>query len=76
LDREAEPEWLPVIGRSLAYLVLRYSDAGKGSAQEKAQLLNLLGVPRDDIAAMLETTANSVGNMLRASKKGRKRGKK
>ncbi|MBS0379005.1 MAG: hypothetical protein JSS29_11010 [Proteobacteria bacterium] len=75
MDKENDSQWLAVIGRSLAYLVLHNSAAGKGSSQEKAQLLNSLGVPRDEIAEMLGTTGNSIGNMLRR-KKGRKRGKK
>jgi hypothetical protein len=66
-----ENPWIAVIGKALALLCMK-QELGEAPAAEKAVFLNSLGVPSDEIAAMLGTTANSIGNMIRAKNKGRK----
>jgi DNA-directed RNA polymerase specialized sigma24 family protein len=66
-----ESPWVAVIGRALALLCMK-QELGEVPATEKAIFLNSLGVPSEEIAAILGTTVNSVGNMIRSKNKGRK----
>lgn len=69
-------EWAPIVGRSLAYLCLHYSDLTKKPMVEQADFLARLGLPRREAAQILGTTDESLAAMLRqrAAKKGPKRG--
>jgi hypothetical protein len=66
-----ESPWIAVIGKALALLCMK-QELGEAPSREKAIFLNNLGVPSDEIAAMLGTTINSIGNMIRTKTKGRK----
>lgn len=71
-DESTMETWLPVLGRSLAYLALRAAtqdDASKmKSIQQKAQFLEKLGLSRSDAAALLGTTAASITELHRRAK--------
>jgi len=73
-------DWLSVVGKALAYLCLQdviTKDAKRVSdLLGKMEFLEGMGVPRHDAAAMLGTTANSVGVLARRKMKGAARGKK
>lgn len=66
-----ETPWLAIIGRSLAYLALHRQELGNAGVGEKAAFLEALGLPRADVAAMLGTSVESVGVLLRRKKKNR-----
>jgi hypothetical protein len=76
--------WLPVIGRSLAYLCLdvaRKHDPDKyKEVLDKVKFLEGLGLPQDDAAEAAGSTAESVRvaryNKSKAKKHGKKAGKK
>ncbi|MGB7061089.1 MAG: hypothetical protein WBF13_01895 [Candidatus Zixiibacteriota bacterium] len=57
--------WLPVIGRALGYMVAQSPDLRDKKLVHKAQVLKRLGLPRKEIAALLGTSADSVGGLLR-----------
>jgi hypothetical protein len=76
--------WLPVIGRSLAYLCLdaarnREPDRYK-EVLDKVKFLEGLGMPTKDAAEAAGSTAESVRvaryNKLKAKRNGKKAGKK
>ena len=69
----AEGKWLPVIGRSLAYLCLK-AEAGEDdgrSLQQRATLLEALGLSRADTASMLGTTVASITELHHQARKKR-----
>lgn len=71
--------WLPIIGRALANIVVRSSDVRDRSMAEKAQVLERLGLPRKETAALLDTSEGSIRGLLRyagKSKTARTRGNK
>jgi hypothetical protein len=70
--------WLPVVARSLAYLCVNTPATRHASLKEKARLLDALGLPRSDTAALLNTTDDSLRQLIsQAKRKGkRNRGKK
>jgi hypothetical protein len=71
--------WMPVIARALAYLALHKQELGNAGIGEKSAFLEALGLPRSDIAAMLNTTVDSIAELLRQRRKkgkGGRRGKK
>ena len=70
--------WLPVIGRSLALLALHKAELGNASIGEKATFLESLGIPRNDVAALLGTSSDVLRVLASRSKKsgGRARGKR
>lgn len=72
MDREEE-KWLSVIGKSLAVLAMHKAELGNSDLAVRAEFLETLGVPRNDVAAMLGSSANSIGVLLRRKKKGGKR---
>lgn len=78
MEREQEQAWLPVIGKSLAVLAMHRAELGNTDLVVRAAFLEALGVPRADVAAMLGSSVDSLGVMLRRQKKkgGKRRGKK
>lgn len=68
--------WLPVIGRALAYLCTQTGDFEKRKMVDRAKLLEALGIPRKDVAAMLGTTSASITEQIRQSRGKRARKKK
>jgi hypothetical protein len=81
-DNEATyRQWVPVIGRSLAYLCIQAGELKDKSLADKAAFLEATGIERKDVATMLGTTYGSVNEALskvRRAKKGEKnkRGRK
>jgi hypothetical protein len=69
--------WLSVIARSLALIALHKQELGNAGVGEKAAFLESLGLPRAQVAIMLDTSADSVAVMVgRIKRKGGKgRGK-
>jgi hypothetical protein len=77
---QTETEWLSVVAKALAYYCLQdavVKDANRVSTLlGKINFLEGLGIPKNDAAAMLGTTTNSVGVLERRKLKGGARGKK
>jgi hypothetical protein len=69
-------QWVPVIGRSLAYLCLTTGQVKDGSLGQKAGFLEALGIERKEVAAMLGTTTASITETLSKAKRGKKGAKK
>lgn len=64
-----EELWLSIIGRSLALLCLKNAELPDDSLGAKARFLESLGLPRKDVAAMLNTTPASITELLRLARK-------
>jgi DNA-directed RNA polymerase specialized sigma24 family protein len=75
----SEPDWLAVIGRSLAYLSLRQAQQERpqdfANVLDKVDFLEGLGLSQADAARAVGSTLNSV-QVLRSRKKGAGSGKK
>jgi len=69
-----QEQWLAVIARSLAYLCIHATDLRDAELAPKALLLESVGLTRRDIAALLNTTEESVRVTVHVAKRGRKRG--
>ena len=63
--------WLRVIGNSLAYRRLHSSEMKDETMGEQARFLTSLGLPRENVAAMLNSTEDSVRVQM-AKKRGKK----
>lgn len=76
-DNEQSTVWLPVIGRSLAYLCLVQSDLRDKELATQGKFLESLGVSRKDAADMLGTSYASLTELIRQAtkRKGMKRGR-
>jgi hypothetical protein len=59
-------EWMPVIGRALAFLCLHYGDLTDKPMVEQADFLQRLGIPRKEAATILGTSDESLSAMQRA----------
>lgn len=59
-QRIAEFDWNPFIGRALAYLCLHFADLRGKTRLEQADFLMGLGLPREEAAAVLGTTDESL----------------
>ena len=68
--------WLPVIGRSLAYLCMNSANLGDKRLVEKAKFLEALGLDRRHVAAMLDTTPASITELYRQEKQKKAGGRK
>lgn len=70
-------EWLPVIGRSLAFLCLAQADLRDKDLATQGQFLESLGLSRKEAAALLGTSYASLTELIRlaSKKKGGKRGR-
>jgi hypothetical protein len=68
-------QWVPIIGRSLAYLCIQVGELREGSLADKAAFLEAAGIERKDVAAMLGTTYASVTETLSKAKRNKKGGK-
>lgn len=68
-------QWVPVIGRSLAYLSLHASETKDRNLAEKATFLEALGIERREVAPMLGTPYGSITETLSKMKRTRKGGK-
>lgn len=65
--------WLPVIGRVLGHMVLQSPVLKDKKLAYKAQLLERLGFPRKEIAALLDTSEDSIRGLLRYAGKSKTR---
>jgi hypothetical protein len=72
---EGDADWLAVVGRSLAMLVLHVQEMNTESLTKKADVLLGLGLSYRDAAAMLGTTEASLRELTRVAKKARGKGK-
>ena len=74
-ELNGQPEWLAVIGKSLAFLCLSKameSEPGKyDTVLKKVKFLEGLGLPRGDAAEAAGSSAGSVGVLERRKKAGR-----
>jgi hypothetical protein len=77
-NRSIDEVWLPVIGRSLAYLCLDKAQRTKPDAfagiLEKVKFLEDLGVPEGDAASAVGSNLASV-RVMKGRKKGTRGGK-
>ncbi len=67
-DSEDELNWLAVIARCLAYLCLKNSRYADKTILEQAQFLEKLGLPLEDRAGVLGSTAASLRELSRQAK--------
>ncbi len=74
---EGDANWAAVTARCLAYLCLKNSRYADKSLLEQAQFLEKLGLPLEDRAGVVGSTAASLRELSRQAKNkgGRKRGK-
>ena len=61
-------DWLGVIARSLAYLCIQNSHLKEKTTAQKAVFLNSIGLSKSTIADMLESTPQSIAELIRLSK--------
>jgi len=76
---DQQTDWMAVIGRSLAQFSLDSGPAKEKTLAEKARFLEALGLPRSDVASMLNTSNASITELLRQAKQkkgGKRNGKK
>ena len=69
-------QWVPVIGRSLAYLCLTTGELKDKNLGQKAGFLEALGIERKEVATMLGTSVASITETLSKAKRGKKGTKK
>lgn len=68
-------EWMPIIGRSLAFLCLHYGEQTGRPMVDQAEFLSRLGVPRKEAASILGTTDESLRVMTRQRAQKLQKGK-
>jgi hypothetical protein len=72
-----EIKWMSVVGKSLALICLKQAELDDADIGTKGKFLEALGLGRRDIAAILDTTEDTVRVMVRDARKGgSNRGKK
>jgi hypothetical protein len=69
-ENSNQDKWLGVIARALAYLCVHATDLREADLTPKALLLESFGLPRRDIAILLNTTEDSVRVSVNAAKRG------
>ena len=74
-DRNVDQVWLPIIGKCLAFACMHFAEIQNKTIVEKARFLESLGLERKDVAVMLDTTAASITEMYRQSKRRKAGGK-
>ena len=76
-DNDEEVNWSAVIARCLAYLCLKNSSYNDKSLLEQSRFLEKLGLPLEDRAGVVGTTAASLRELSRQEKikKGTRSGK-
>ncbi len=77
-EHSNEQNWLGVLARCAAYFCLMQSDQRDKTLAKKAKFLEALGLPREDVADILGSTAPSITELIRqeSTKRGGRRGKK
>ena len=71
-ETSADATWLPVIGRTLAYLCMKSAaaDGAFKSVLDKIKFLENLGLPTEDAAKVAGSTKASVVELRRLKKAG------
>lgn len=59
-ESSQQPDWLPIIGRAMALLCLDAEELRSAPLVDQWFLLERLGVPRDEAAAILGTSTESL----------------
>lgn len=74
----AEATWLPVIGRTLAYLCMKEAERTKkfDGILERVDFLEALGLPLQDAASAAGSTKASVDELRRRQRNRKGNGKK
>ena len=67
-------DWMPVIGRSLAYLCLTAAEMRDEPMLAQARFLEGLGLERREVAKMLGTSVDSIGAQARQARNKRGKG--
>lgn len=75
-EQPACQHWIPVIGRSLAYLCMHVGDLKDKNLGDKASFLESLGIERKDVAAMLGSSYGSISELVSKANRTRKGAKK
>jgi hypothetical protein len=71
---DEEVNWSAVTARCLAYLCLKNSSYANGSILEQAQFLEKLGLPLEDRAGVVGSTAASLYELSRRDRARSKKG--
>lgn len=71
-DQDAVHQWIPVIGRSLAYLCVQAGELKDKPLADRAMFLEGLGIERKEVASMLGTSVASVTETLSRVKRTKK----
>ena len=69
-------QWLPIIGKSLAYLCVQAGELKDKTLADKATFLEAVGIERKTVAAMLGTTYGTITETLSKIKRSKKGAKK
>ena len=69
---EHRQDWLAVIGRALGYLCIQNSSLKDKNLAQKALFLDSIGISKQEIAAMLDSTAASITELIRQSRSSKK----
>ena len=74
----AEATWLPVIGRTLAYLCMKEAERGKkfDGVLDRVDFLEALGLPPTDAASAAGSSKASVDELRRQQRNRKANGKK
>jgi len=72
----ADRDWQAVIGRSLAFLCLAQADLRDKGLAEQTLFLESLGLTRKEAAGLLNSTPESLTELVSKSKKKKKGGAK
>jgi len=67
-EKDEKQEWLGAIAKSLAFLCIQHSHLKEKTTAQKALFLNSLGLTRKTIAEMLDSTPQSISELMRVSK--------
>ena len=67
--KDADRDWQAVIGRALAFICLAQADIRDKGLAEQTQFLEGLGLSRKEAAALLGSSADSLTELLRQSRK-------
>jgi hypothetical protein len=70
---EVDNKHLAAIAKTLAYLCVNSPEMKKQSLGERAKFLRSLGFPDKDVAALLNTSENSIRVLISLSKKSKKK---
>lgn len=72
LSPERETDWQAVIAKALAFLCLDKADLRSAKVAEQAAFLECLGLPRSDVARLLNSSEDSLRKLMpKPKKKGR-----